>query len=92
MEEIASIEEAQKSASEVMAELSRVIVGQEETVKRLVASLFANGHCLLVGVPGLAKTLLVQSIAEVLGMSFNRIQFTAVSRANSEDLPEFGLG
>ncbi|MFT6862663.1 MAG: MoxR-like ATPase [Akkermansiaceae bacterium] len=76
MESITTIEEAQESASRVMAELSRVIVGQNEIVKRLVASLFANGHCLLIGVPGLAKTLLVQSIAEVLGMQFNRIQFT----------------
>jgi len=76
MESITSIEEAQESAARVMAELSRVIVGQNEIVKRLVASLFANGHCLLIGVPGLAKTLLVQSIAEVLGMQFNRIQFT----------------
>lgn len=76
MESITSIEEAQESANRVMAELSRVIVGQDEIVKRLVASLFANGHCLLIGVPGLAKTLLVQSIAEVLGMKFNRIQFT----------------
>ena len=76
MEIIASIEEAQASAQEVMAELSRVIVGQDEIVKRLVASLFANGHCLLIGVPGLAKTLLVHSIADVLGVKFNRIQFT----------------
>ena len=59
-----------------MGELSRVIVGQEEIVKRLIACLFANGHCLLIGVPGLAKTLLVQSIADVLGVTFKRIQFT----------------
>lgn len=76
MENIASIEEAQASAQEVMKELSRVIVGQDEIVKRLVAALFANGHCLLIGVPGLAKTLLVHSIADVLGVRFNRIQFT----------------
>ena len=76
MEKIVSIEEGQESARQVMEELSRLIVGQDETVKRLVASLFANGHCLLIGVPGLAKTLLVQSIAEVLGVDFNRIQFT----------------
>jgi len=76
MEDITSIEEAQASASKVMEELSHVIVGQQEIVKRLVASLFGNGHCLLIGVPGLAKTLLVQSIAEVLGISFNRVQFT----------------
>ncbi len=59
-----------------MDELAKTIVGQDEVVRGLVASLFANGHCLLIGVPGLAKTLLVQSIAKVLGMDFKRIQFT----------------
>lgn len=57
-------------------EISRVIVGQDETVKNVLISIFSNGHCLLVGVPGLAKTLLVNTISEVLGLSFNRIQFT----------------
>lgn len=57
-------------------EISKVIVGQEEVVKNLLISIFSNGHCLLVGVPGLAKTLLVNTISEVLGLSFNRIQFT----------------
>lgn len=71
-----SIESAQASAQKIMDELSRVIVGQEDIVKRLIACLFANGHCLLIGVPGLAKTLLVQSIADVLGVTFKRIQFT----------------
>lgn len=60
----------------ITGELSKAIVGQEQIVTGLVASLFANGHCLLIGVPGLAKTLLVQSIAKVLGMDFKRIQFT----------------
>ena len=76
MEQTHSLEHAQESARKIVEELSRVIVGQEEIVKRLIASLFANGHCLLIGVPGLAKTLLVQSIAEVLGVGFKRIQFT----------------
>ena len=71
-----SLAAAQESAGHIMQELSRVIVGQEEIVKRLIACLFANGHCLLIGVPGLAKTLLVQSIADVLGVTFKRIQFT----------------
>ncbi len=60
----------------IMGELSKVIVGQQAIVGGLVASLYANGHCLLVGVPGLAKTLLVHSIARVLGVDFKRIQFT----------------
>ena len=57
-------------------EISKVIVGQDEVVKQVLISIFCNGHCLLVGVPGLAKTLLVQTISDTLGMSFNRIQFT----------------
>ena len=58
------------------SEISKVIVGQDEVVKQVLISIFCNGHCLLVGVPGLAKTLLVQTISDTLGMSFNRIQFT----------------
>ena len=57
-------------------EISKVIVGQDQVVKEVLISIFCNGHCLLVGVPGLAKTLLVQTISNTLGMSFNRIQFT----------------
>ena len=58
------------------SEISKVIVGQEKVVNNLLISIFSNGHCLLVGVPGLAKTLLVNTISQVLGLSFNRIQFT----------------
>jgi MoxR-like ATPase len=57
-------------------EISKVIIGQDETVRLLLTSIFSQGHCLLVGVPGLAKTLLVQTLASVLDLSFNRIQFT----------------
>lgn len=57
-------------------EIGKVIVGQEYVVRDLLISIFSNGHCLLVGVPGLAKTLLVNTISQVLGLSFNRIQFT----------------
>lgn len=58
------------------AEIRKVIVGQEEVIDQLFISLFSRGHCLLVGVPGLAKTLLVSTIARVLDLSFRRIQFT----------------
>jgi MoxR-like ATPase len=58
------------------AEIAKVIVGQDEVVKSVLISIFSNGHCLLVGVPGLAKTLLVQTVARVLDLHFNRIQFT----------------
>ncbi|HRE98143.1 MAG TPA: AAA family ATPase, partial [Flavobacteriales bacterium] len=57
-------------------EIGKVIVGQEQVVDEVLISIFSKGHCLLVGVPGLAKTLLVNTIADALGLSFNRIQFT----------------
>jgi MoxR-like ATPase len=57
-------------------EISKVIIGQDEVIKLLLTSIFSQGHCLLVGVPGLAKTLLIQTIASALDLKFNRIQFT----------------
>jgi len=57
-------------------EIGQVIVGQEDTVRLLLTAIFCQGHCLLVGVPGLAKTLLIQTIADALDLDFNRIQFT----------------
>ncbi|MEM9391441.1 MAG: AAA family ATPase, partial [Bacteroidota bacterium] len=57
-------------------EISKVIIGQEDVVRLLLTSIFCQGHCLLVGVPGLAKTLLIQTLASVLDLKFNRIQFT----------------
>jgi MoxR-like ATPase len=57
-------------------QISRVIIGQERVVDELVMALFSGGHCLLVGVPGLAKTLLVSTVADCLGLDFSRIQFT----------------
>jgi MoxR-like ATPase len=57
-------------------EIRKIIVGQEDVVKDVLISIFSNGHCLLVGVPGLAKTLLVNTVAQSLGLTYNRIQFT----------------
>src|SRR4051794_22719685 len=57
-------------------EIGKVIVGQDEVVEQLLMSLFARGHVLLVGVPGLAKTLLVSTVSKILSLSFRRIQFT----------------
>jgi MoxR-like ATPase len=71
-----AIDALAQSYKELKAEIHKVIVGQEETVKAVIISLFANGHSLLVGVPGLAKTLLVSTISEVLDLDFKRIQFT----------------
>ncbi|RLD51149.1 MAG: AAA family ATPase, partial [Bacteroidetes bacterium] len=57
-------------------EIKKVIFGQDDVVKEVLLSVFSNGHCLLVGVPGLAKTLLVNTLAQVLGLKYKRIQFT----------------
>jgi MoxR-like ATPase len=62
--------------AELKKEISKVIVGQEDVVNKVLIAILSNGHSLLVGVPGLAKTLLVNTISEVLGLSFNRVQFT----------------
>jgi MoxR-like ATPase len=61
---------------ELKTEISKVIIGQEEVVQDVLISIFSRGHCLLVGVPGLAKTLLVNTIADALGLSYSRVQFT----------------
>ncbi len=58
------------------SEIGKVIVGQDEVIRNLVISIFCKGHCLLVGVPGLAKTLMVSTISRVLGLKYSRIQFT----------------
>lgn len=62
--------------NDLKTEIAKVVVGQESIVNQVLVSMFSSGHCLLVGVPGLAKTLLVNTIAKTLGLSFNRIQFT----------------
>lgn len=66
----------QDAYQKLTAEIGKAIVGQEEVVKNVLISIFSHGHCLLVGVPGLAKTLLVNSISDALGLTYNRIQFT----------------
>ncbi len=65
-----------KAYQELRTEIGKVIIGQDEVVKLLLTAIFCQGHCLLVGVPGLAKTLLIQTIASSMDLSFNRIQFT----------------
>jgi MoxR-like ATPase len=65
-----------KKYNELKSEIHKVIVGQDEVVQQVLMSVFSNGHSLLVGVPGLAKTLLIQTISDSLGLSFKRIQFT----------------
>ncbi|MDQ3290426.1 MAG: AAA family ATPase, partial [Bacteroidota bacterium] len=65
-----------QSYKNLTREISKVIIGQDEVVRLVLTAVFSQGHCLLVGVPGLAKTLLIQTIASSLDLSFNRIQFT----------------
>ncbi|MBR9919965.1 MAG: AAA domain-containing protein [Bacteroidetes bacterium] len=74
--EVEAVDAMAKSYTELKQEIGKVIVGQHEVVQGVIISLFSNGHSLLVGVPGLAKTLLVSTIAEVLDLDFKRIQFT----------------
>ena len=74
--DVSAVDELVVKYKKLRDEISKVIVGQDEVVRDSLISIFSNGHCLLVGVPGLAKTLLVNTIAEVLGLSYNRIQFT----------------
>jgi MoxR-like ATPase len=72
----AAVDALAKTYKTLSAEIGKVIVGQDDVVKAVIISLFSNGHALLVGVPGLAKTLLISTIAEVLDLGFKRIQFT----------------
>jgi len=74
--DLRAVEQLKQARERILSELRKVIVGQDEVVEQLLTALFANGHVLLVGVPGLAKTLLISSLARVLDLKFSRIQFT----------------
>ncbi len=74
--DVEAVDAMAQSYKSLSAEIGKVIIGQEDVVKAVIISLFSNGHSLLVGVPGLAKTLLVSTIADVLDLGFKRIQFT----------------
>ncbi len=75
-EELANVKKLQEAYGALKGELGKVIVGQSQVMEELLIALFCRGHCLLVGVPGLAKTLLISTLARTLSLSFNRIQFT----------------
>ena len=75
-EVLSQVEELQQAYRDVTAEIGKVIIGQDKVINELFISLLARGHCLLVGVPGLAKTMLISTLAEVLELRFSRIQFT----------------
>src|SRR5258705_1730914 len=74
--DLQAVEQLKSSCAKIKAELGKVIVGQEQVVEQALISIFTRSHALLVGVPGLAKTLLVSTLAQTLHMSFKRIQFT----------------
>jgi MoxR-like ATPase len=75
-DDVAAIDELGKTYQAFREELGKIIIGQEQVIEQLAICLFARGHALLMGVPGLAKTLLVSSVAQTFDLSFNRIQFT----------------
>jgi len=75
-DEVEAADDFTKRLKALKAEVNKVIVGQEDVLDAMLTSIFSNGHCLLVGVPGLAKTLLVNTISKALGLHFSRIQFT----------------
>jgi MoxR-like ATPase len=75
-EDLKQVEQLQQAYGKMKDEIRKVIVGQDEVIDQLFMALFCRGHCLLVGVPGLAKTLMISSLAQALNLSFNRIQFT----------------
>lgn len=74
--DIELVEKLSDSIKQIKNEIGKVIVGQDQIIDDLLVSLFSRGHCLLIGVPGLAKTLLIKTLSEVLDLEFNRIQFT----------------
>lgn len=76
MGDVAAVEQLVKKYNALRQEIKKVIVGQDEVVEQVLLSVFSGGHALLIGVPGLAKTLLVNTVAQALGLQFKRIQFT----------------
>src|SRR5438552_10728379 len=74
--DLAAIERLNDGYRRIRKELSKAIVGQERVLEELLIAIFARGHCLLIGVPGLAKTLMIRTLAESLSLSFSRVQFT----------------
>ena len=91
-----TVERLRESCAQIDAELSKVIVGQKEVIEQLLISMLAGGHCLITGAPGLAKTLLVNSIAQIFQLKFQRIQFTPdlmpADITGTEILEEDGTG
>jgi len=75
-DDVQAVDALKNSFDKIITEVKKVIIGQDDVLKSTLLSIFSGGHCLLVGVPGLAKTLLINTIADVLGLQYSRIQFT----------------
>lgn len=75
--DLAQVEEMGRKRAEILSEIKKVIVGQDKVIEEILIALFCKGHCLLVGVPGLAKTLLISTLAGIMELDFNRVQFTS---------------
>jgi MoxR-like ATPase len=75
-DDLQSVQRLNEAYKQITTEISKVIVGQSQVIEELMVAMFARGHCLLVGVPGLAKTLMIRCVADALSLDFNRIQFT----------------
>jgi len=76
VDDVQAVRRLHEAHQRITSELAKVIVGQEQVIEELLIAMFARGHCLLVGVPGLAKTLMIRTLADALSLSFNRVQFT----------------
>src|SRR5436309_636855 len=76
LDDLASLERLRVAYDTMRAEISKVVIGQDIVIEELLTAMFSRGHCVLVGVPGLAKTLLVSTLARTLSLTFKRIQFT----------------
>ncbi|MGL4383739.1 MAG: AAA family ATPase, partial [Flavobacterium sp.] len=76
MSDVDAIHALVQKRNQLKTEIAKIIVGQDDVIDQIVLSIFSGGHALLVGVPGLAKTLMVNTLAQALGLDFKRIQFT----------------
>ena len=76
MSDVTAIKNLVQKRTELKKEIAKIIVGQDDVIDQILLSIFSGGHALLVGVPGLAKTLMVNTISQALGLDFKRIQFT----------------
>ena len=76
MSDVEAVAQLSQTRDQIYAEVGKVVIGQKQIIEELLIALLSGGHCLLVGVPGLAKTTLIQTIAHTLDLSFGRIQFT----------------